>query len=519
MGANRPTSIATKLTRMNMLVSTTALLLACAGFVAYDVASFRESIVTNLSSQARLAGSNVISALTFDDPPTAQRTLATFKLTPHIISARIFTAAGKPFATYRRDGKAQVPDEPQIAADQEEGHTFTSSAVTLTRAIVFDGKVAGYIFIESDLRALIARIDTYLRIAAAVLGLSLLGALFVSRMARRSIAKPIVTLAAAAGAVSREKNYGVRVALGGVQGELALLIATFNEMVEQIEARDITLQAAHDDLERRVDERTKELALANKELESFSYSVSHDLRAPLRSIDGFSLALEEDYGDKLDEAGKRNIHRVRAASQRMGVLIDDLLNLSRLSRLEMERERVDLSKMAKTVATELAGTDEAREIDWVIKEGIETYGDQRLLRVVMDNLLGNAWKYSSKHARARIEFGEQDNSGSPVFFVKDDGAGFDSAYYDKLFAAFQRLHGITEFPGTGVGLATVQRIVRRHNGSVWAESAVEKGATFYFTVGENNGGSNGEAAHSADRGQSGRRRTDTESVAKEQYQE
>ncbi len=508
-------SIAAKLTRMNMMVSTLALLLACSAFVVYDVASFRQAIVTNLSTQARVTGSSVISALTFNDDQTAERALVPFKAAPHIISARIYTPAGKPFATYQCVAPARIPAAPEIRPDQDEASSFTDKRVTLTRVIRFDGRLVGYIFIESDLLALVARIRSYVEIAEGVLALSLLVALFVSRVARRTIAAPIARLADGARVVSREKDYSVHAAVDARDSELTLLTTTFNEMLAQIETRDRNLQAAHDELERRVEERTAELAAANKELESFSYSVSQDLRAPLRSIDGFSLALEEDYGEKLDAVAKSHLHRVRAATQRMGVLIDDLLDLSRLSRLEMERERIDLSKMARAVAAEPALADETRKVEWVIHDGLEAHADPRLLRVVIDNLIGNAWKYTSRHESARIEFGEERRGDNVVFFVKDDGAGFDPLYSEKLFGAFQRLHGAMEFPGTGVGLATVQRIIRRHGGIVWAESAVEKGATFYFTLSATNGESNGQPAYSADRGQSGRRGADVACAAKE----
>ena len=512
-------SIAAKLTRMNMMVSTLALLLACSAFVVYDVVSFRQAIVTNLSTQARVTGSSVISALTFNDDQTAERALVPFKAAPHIISARIYTPAGKPFATYQRDALARIPAAPQIRPDQDEASSFTDKRVTLTRAIRFDGRLVGYIFIESDLLALVARIRSYVEIAGGVLALSLLVALFVSRVARRTIAAPIARLADAARVVSREKDYSVRAAVDARDSELTLLTTTFNEMLAQIETRDRSLQAAHDELERRVEERTAELEAANKELESFSYSVSHDLRAPLRSIDGFSLALEEDYGEALDDVAKSHIRRVRGATQRMGVLIDDLLNLSRLSRLEMERESIDLSNMARAISDDLSRADNTRNVKWIIHEGLQAYGDLRLVRVVLDNLLGNAWKYTSRHASARIEFGAERRNNCMVFFVKDDGAGFDPAYSEKLFGAFQRLHGANEFPGTGVGLATVQRIIRRHRGSVWAESAVERGATFYFTLNASSGEANGNPTYFVDRGQSGRRSADVACVAKEQYQE
>lgn len=229
-------------------------------------------------------------------------------------------------------------------------------------------------------------------------------------------------------------------------------------------------------------ERSAALEAANKELEAFSYSVSHDLRAPLRSIDGFSQALLEDYVEQLDEQGKDYLTRIRTASQRMGHLIDDLLNLSRVTRAEMRPEPVNLSEMAKSLAAELKQREPQRQVAFQIQDGLEVKGDPRLLRVVLENLFSNAWKFTSRHPRARIEFGAAQHNGKPTYFVRDDGAGFDMAYKAKLFGAFQRLHKATEFDGTGVGLATVQRIIRRHGGEIWAEAEVEKGATFYFTL-------------------------------------
>lgn len=243
------------------------------------------------------------------------------------------------------------------------------------------------------------------------------------------------------------------------------------------------VRALNEELERRVLERTAELEAVNKELESFSYSVSHDLRAPLRSMEGFGQALLEDYAGLLDDQGKDYLNRITAASVRMGRLIDDLLNLSRLSRGEMHRVPVDLSALAQDIAKDLQKTDFLRHVEVVIKEGLVLHGDAQLIRAMMENLIGNAWKYTSKHARARIEVGSTAYpDGRLVYFVKDDGAGFDMAYVGKLFGAFQRLHLSGEFPGTGIGLATVKRIVHRHGGTVWAEGEIEKGATFYFTL-------------------------------------
>jgi PAS domain S-box-containing protein len=223
---------------------------------------------------------------------------------------------------------------------------------------------------------------------------------------------------------------------------------------------------------------------ANKELESFSYSVSHDLRAPLRTIDGFSHALLEDCADRLDDESKGHLNRIRAATQRMGLLIDDLLNLSRLSRTELHKQDLDISALTCSIANDLEKAQPERQIELRIEEGLKTMADPGLMQVVLQNLLSNAWKFTSKRASAHIEFGQTQANGTTAFFVRDDGAGFDPAYADRLFGAFQRLHAMTEFAGTGVGLATVQRIIHRHGGRIWAESAVGQGATFYFTMGE-----------------------------------
>jgi light-regulated signal transduction histidine kinase (bacteriophytochrome) len=210
--------------------------------------------------------------------------------------------------------------------------------------------------------------------------------------------------------------------------------------------------------------------------------VSHDLRAPLRGIDGFSHVLLEEYHDKLDQQGKDHLQRVRLAAQRMAVLIDDILTLSRISRGDMAIGQVDLSRAAREIADDLRQSQPDRRVEFVIGDGIHAQGDDRLLRVVMDNLIRNAWKFTSKHSTARIEFGVQRQNETTVYFVRDDGAGFDMNYAQKLFGAFQRLHTVQEFPGTGVGLATVQRIIHRHGGTIWARGDVEKGATFYFTI-------------------------------------
>jgi DNA-binding response OmpR family regulator len=226
----------------------------------------------------------------------------------------------------------------------------------------------------------------------------------------------------------------------------------------------------------------EELEAKNAELDSFSYSVAHDLRAPLRSLDGFSLALLEDYGPKLDEEGRQYLGYIRESAQQMAHLIDDLLELSRVTRSELRREPVDLTQVARSIAARLRQTDPARQVEFVIADGLTVEGDPGLLTSVLENLIGNAWKYSGKRPLARIAVGATFHDGRHIYYVRDNGAGFDMAYAAKLFGVFQRLHSAREFEGTGIGLATVQRIIRRHGGSVWAEAEVDRGATLYFTL-------------------------------------
>jgi light-regulated signal transduction histidine kinase (bacteriophytochrome) len=231
-----------------------------------------------------------------------------------------------------------------------------------------------------------------------------------------------------------------------------------------------------------VRERTTQLEAANQELSAFAYSVSHDLRAPLRGIDGWSLALVEDYGPQLDQRAHQYLGRVRSETQRMGMLIDDLLELSRVTRAEMETKPVDLTSIAHKVAARLRESNPARPVEFVIDPELRSKGDLRLLDIALTNLFANAVKFTAPRSEARIEFGSQERDGETVFYVRDNGVGFDMAFAGSLFGAFQRLHKTSEFPGTGIGLATVQRIIHRHGGRVWAEAKVNQGATFYFTL-------------------------------------
>ena len=285
--------------------------------------------------------------------------------------------------------------------------------------------------------------------------------------------------------------------------EVGLLTDAFNQMLAQIERTSAELQQANAQLqleigehrlareqvqalnamlELRVARRTQELELANRELESFSYSVSHDLRAPLRAIEGFSMALLGSRHEQLDATGRDHLQRVCAATQRMGLLIDGLLNLARTTRTEVRGRELDLSGMAHSTVREILAAQPGWAVQFDIAPGLVAQGDPSLLRTVLDNLLGNAAKFSAGRPGARVEFGTLQQDGQAVFVVRDNGVGFDMAHAAKLFGAFQRLHAAGEFEGTGIGLANVQRIIQRHGGRVWAEGQAGQGASFYFTL-------------------------------------
>jgi light-regulated signal transduction histidine kinase (bacteriophytochrome) len=315
-------------------------------------------------------------------------------------------------------------------------------------------------------------------LAIALLGivLAFVIAYLISDRLQKQISRPILALAETAKAVSDRRDYSVRATKRG-NDELGTLTDAFNHMLAQIETLNRTL-------EERVAARTGELEMANKELEAFSYSVSHDLRAPLRAVDGFSQAVLEDYGAQLPEEGQRYLQTIRTGAQRMGALIDDLLTFSRLSRAALTQQSVNTTALVNEAVQELREQSAGREIDFRLSNLPDCEGDPALLKQVWINLLSNALKYTRKRKQALIEIGSRLENGENVYYIRDNGTGFDMRYADKLFGVFQRLHRVEEFEGTGVGLAIVQRVVHRHGGRIWAQAEVERGAEFCFTLGE-----------------------------------
>jgi signal transduction histidine kinase len=484
---------------MFVLVSALVLLLTSAAFAGYQYLSFRASARERLAVRGQIIAANSTAALAFGDVAAAREILSALQADPHVQAAALFSGDGSLFATYPAVLDANVlPDElGELGYRYERGLLVGYEPVE-----VGGGGSLGTLYMASDLAGLYEALLSSAVIGVIVFGLSVLAAYALSRVLQGTISKPILALAEAARAVSSRQDYSLR-APQGAGGELHDLTEAFNHMLARIEAQNQTLTANEvelrryaTELEQRVAERTAdletsneslrrnaaELMVANAELDAFAYSVSHDLRAPLRSIDGFSQIVLEDHAPKLDEGGRDALRRVRAASQRMGALIDSLLRLARISRVTMSRERVDLSDVATRVVSDLQRGDPDRQVDVSIEAGLEAWGDRRLLEVALDNLLRNSWKYTTKQPQPRIELGTTRVNGERAFMLRDNGAGFDMQYADKLFAEFQRLHSEKEFEGTGVGLATVRRIVSRHGGRIWAEGAVDQGATFYFTL-------------------------------------
>ena len=739
----RDSSITKKLAWMNMMVSGGALLLACAAFVAYNMVTFRQTLVRDLSTQAQIVGANSVSALLFNDPKSAENTLAALKAGPNIESAWIYSPDRRPFAAYGRDRRGQALSTlPAIPPGRTEAYWFKDNHLILVRSIMVEGKPTGFVYIVSDLQEMYDRLKRYAGIVAMVLATSLIAALLISSKSRRSIAQPIENLAEIARIVSTEKQYSIRAAKTGNQDELAVLIDAFNEMLAQIQQRDAALQKTHEqlnlalksagvgtwswdmaknsvawdefaaplygleqgalpdeyagslnlvhpedrerldqavadsvekgvpydtefrvvwpdgsthvlgtrgnvyrdepgkavqmagvvwdmtkrkraeeeheqlasivessddaiisktlegnvaswnggarriygysaeemvgkpisilappdradegekilerikkgetvdrsetrrlrkdgaiidvsltvspirdangritcasevgrdvtdrkraedelrklneELDERVRQRTAELEASNKELEAFTYSVSHDLRAPLRHIDGFSKLLAEEHSAELSEVSREFITLIRESTREMGQLVDDLLNLARVGRRELSLQVTGLDSLVEAVVTDLQRECKSRAIDWKVERLPFVECDPGLMKQVFTNLLSNAVKYSRPRDRAVIEVGTVQDNGQPAIFVRDNGVGFSMKYSDKLFGVFQRLHRAEDFEGTGVGLATVKRIIQKHEGRVWAEAELDRGATFYFTLGtfENRGPEN-----------------------------
>jgi signal transduction histidine kinase len=478
----RSKSIATRLSWMNLLVSGVALLLAYVSFLAYNLVTYREAAIDSLTGEAQIIGTNSVSAILFNDPTSAQTTLAALSNSGDITGAAVYTESGERFAVYPPGGNSPI-QLPILPAGAVRASWKSGIDVLVASRIVFQGKPVGVVYIQAHLSGLRRQAVRYAGITAAILLLCLGVALLAGTLFRRTLSEPIVSLARTAGLVSRYRDYSLRFQPTQSYGELVLLTDAFNEMLAEIQQRDAALEQARNELENRVEERTAQLRAANRELESFSYTVAHDLRGPLDIISNICYLLQNPGGDGPTDENEPMLERLGASVADMSNLIDDLLNLSRATSAGLHLKRLDLSALAGSILDDLVAAYPERDVKTTVQQGCHANADKGLMQVVLRNLLRNSWKFTGNKESARIEFGCIQNGPESIYFVRDNGAGFDQRMADRLFKPFQRLHTENEFSGTGIGLATVQRIIARHEGRIWAEGEVGKGATIYFTLG------------------------------------
>ena len=466
-----------KLMRIITLIIGLVLLVTSITFFIYEVYSFRITTREKLSTIGKIISANSTAALAFDYHEDAKEILAALKAEPHIVAAAIYDRNGALFVQYSPGG--DIPDLP--AKPGEQGYRFIHSHLEGFQPVVEDSRPLGTLFLRSDLGGMMQRMRIFGVVAFLVVILSFSLAYLLSRRLQESISAPILALAETARVVSERKDYSVRAIRTG-KDELGSLTDAFNNMLVQIQAQNRALTGFNQNLEQKVRDRTAQLEGANKELEAFSYSISHDLRAPLRGIIGFASILEEDYGSKLDEEARRITGIIRNNTLKMGRLIDDLLTFARMGRKDIEKTNIPTTALVNEVIQEIAPADKNGHIEWTVGPIPDVKGDIQTLRQVWINLLTNAVKYSAKNEKPHIEIGSFRREKQTAFFVKDNGVGFDEKYKDKLFKVFQRLHSADEFEGTGVGLAIVEKIVSKHGGKVWVEAALGKGASFYFSL-------------------------------------
>jgi signal transduction histidine kinase len=478
---------------LRVLVATTgaALLITGAAMAAYDLETARRTSIDDLGAQADILGLAAAPALEFDDPHSASEFLALLEAKPSIMAAAIYTPKGALFASYvaEPESETQLPKLPD-----EEGIRFHGNELFLFKRIVANNEIVGTVYLEARY-ALYQRLLGYLGIVGGVMAFSLAAALLMSRRLQRSITQPIHAVTTAARDVVEHRDFGTRVPKTS-EDEIGVLVDAFNGMLaeigsrteglersnRQLEQAEERLRTLNAELEQRVAARTVELEGANKDLEGFSYSVSHDLRAPIRAITGFSSLLVEDHGGALDAEALRKLGIIKSEAERMGRLIDDLLAFSRLGRKALRPESLDMTDFARRAFERVCPPEQAARIEFRLGTTPRAWGDPGLFEQVWTNLLSNAVKFSSKNDRAVIEVGGLRDAAEHVYFVRDNGAGFDPSHAARLFGVFQRLHHDHEFPGTGVGLALVHKIVTRHGGRIWADAGVGEGATFHFTV-------------------------------------
>ena len=475
-------SISDKLMRMTLLVGGVSLILAYVSFLIYDIYSLRQQLMLSMATEANIVGANSVTALLFDDRQAAENTLSALRNSPRIRAAVIIRPDGTEFVRYLRTSNSQFQLNDHLTLSETQHFWTKGRDILLGTRIRFQGGWVGSVYLLAETGGIARSVERFGLISAGMLLVCFIIALLATSTIRHLVSDPLTDLAHTAQIVTRDRDYSVRARIPSSSDELSFLVQSFNQMLGQIQERDRALEASRAELEQRVEDRTAELSATNKELEAFSYSVAHDLRGPLQHINNIGFLLQHSVSEGLNEEGRMLVDRLLEGSKRMSVLIDDLLNLSRASSHPLHRRPIDLSHIVETIAARLQAEKDGRHVGFDIARGAHVFADEGLMQVVLENLIGNAWKYTSRRDSALIEFGSAHENRETVFFVRDNGAGFNPRYADRLFRPFQRLHSQSEFVGTGVGLATAYRIVTRHGGKIWARGDVDKGATFYFTV-------------------------------------
>ena len=476
--------IRTKLISFIMISALLSVFILSSVFVFQRYHSFKQQITDEFSAIAQIIADRSNAAILFEDNRALSEILSSLSLHQQVSLACTFNSENQLLAEYLKPTTELPGSTINQACPTTPGQThyyFDQAHFYITEPIRVNGETSGFVYIKASTSKLTKEVVTTTFSALALSSLAIFLAFVFARYIQRFITNPLLELQRATSNVSLDLEKMPEVQKHN-NDEVGALVDAFNAMIHTIAEQNKIILAHTDNLEQEVTERTKELALANRELEAFSYSVSHDLKAPLRTIEGFSLALEEDYGHQLDSTALHYLNRVRAGSAKMTQLISNLLQLSRVTRLELKKQSIKLSELADKISTELLSDDTERHIQFDIQPNLEATGDPVLVEILLDNLISNAWKYSQKVLNAKVEIGSQQQLGNTVFFIRDNGAGFDMKYASQLFKPFNRLHSAEDFEGTGIGLATVSRIIERHHGKIWVNSAPNKGTTFYFTL-------------------------------------
>lgn len=456
----------------------TVVLLGYAAYIGQEYYSFKRDTADQLSTISKMIAANSTAALAFRNAADAEEILSSLRVEPHVLQGILFDDKGEILARYSaNDSLSRAPE----SLPEWMGTRFTDGRAAHIEPVVLDNRPLGMLYLQLDMSVIYERFILYLGIAGCILAVSFILAFLFSTRMQKNLTTPILDLAGTARIISEQRNFSLR-AKKYYEDEIGVLTEAFNKMLVRIEHQNQEIVSFNQDLEKKVAARTKELEMAYQEMEAFSYMVSHDLNAPLRHIDNYvSLYLERQDG-KLDEAGKKTLDAISRNARKMRQLIEDLLTFSQLGRKEMTRSKVSMMAMVKEIIAEHEKIASQRSINFKVHKLPIAYADSVTIRQVWDNLISNAIKYSGRTTNSQIEIKSWEKPHEIIYCVADNGVGFDMKDYDKLFNPFQRLHNQSQFEGTGVGLAIVDRIISKHGGKVWAESKHNEGARFYFSL-------------------------------------